>query len=341
MQEAFIPGKGLMLLGLFIGRFNGVDPVSASFESWTTYHYSYNNPVNFNDPMGDYAVSEGWGSNYRVLKSWEVADRIMIANGWGELTGNDWTGDSGGGGDIRFGNAKELFEYVQKMGTNSVNTSFGGLYADAFGVYDMSLSDVSNAWRYLGELGITPGYSKNEKPIIRKDGSRMFRNENEAYNWMYKQSINNNYREVLAIVLENSVLVLPDYKNTSTESTPENYGYSWKDGNIYDPVTQTTFITVATIHTHLKPDKYYFNAPNGADQTYFGSNTPNKPYLTMAKDGYIYGNYGAKKNGVLQSTQISFNRAAGVERITNSMVMKSFALRGYLQWYMKNVAKIK
>ena len=36
-----------------IGRFNGVDPMSASFESWTTYHYSYNNPVNFNDPMGD------------------------------------------------------------------------------------------------------------------------------------------------------------------------------------------------------------------------------------------------------------------------------------------------
>ena len=36
-----------------IGRFNGVDPMSASFESWTSYHYSYNNPVNFNDPMGD------------------------------------------------------------------------------------------------------------------------------------------------------------------------------------------------------------------------------------------------------------------------------------------------
>ena len=35
-----------------IGRFNSVDPMSASFESWTTYHYSYNNPVNFNDPLG-------------------------------------------------------------------------------------------------------------------------------------------------------------------------------------------------------------------------------------------------------------------------------------------------
>ena len=163
MQEAFIPGKGLMLLGLFIGRFNGVDPVSASFESWTTYHYSYNNPVNFNDPMGDYAVSEGWGSNYRVLKSWEVADRIMIANGWGELTGNDWTGDSGGGGDIRFGNAKELFEYVQKMGTNSVNTSFGGLYADAFGVYDMSYSEVMSAWGSLKELGVTPGRERRKQ----------------------------------------------------------------------------------------------------------------------------------------------------------------------------------
>ena len=40
-----------------IGRFNGVDPMSESFESWTTYHYSYNNPVNFNDPKGDRAAS--------------------------------------------------------------------------------------------------------------------------------------------------------------------------------------------------------------------------------------------------------------------------------------------
>ncbi len=41
-----------------IGRFNGVDPVSESFESWTTYHYSYNNPVNFNDPMGNVAKTD-------------------------------------------------------------------------------------------------------------------------------------------------------------------------------------------------------------------------------------------------------------------------------------------
>lgn len=148
-----------------IGRFNGVDTKSESYESWTTYHYSYNNPINFNDPLGD---DPNPGSTYQPRSMRDFVDQMMASSGL-VLYNDDGNGGGGGrGAEYRFSNAKELAEYIQLMGTNSVNTSYGGLRADAWGVYDMSLSEVSGMWRYLGELGVTQGSSKknqNKYPI--------------------------------------------------------------------------------------------------------------------------------------------------------------------------------
>ena len=36
-----------------IGRFIGVDPLAELTDSYTTYHYAGNNPIMFNDPLGD------------------------------------------------------------------------------------------------------------------------------------------------------------------------------------------------------------------------------------------------------------------------------------------------
>src|SRR5687768_18262762 len=38
-----------------LGRFNGVDPMAEATVEISIYHYAANNPVNFNDPMGDVA----------------------------------------------------------------------------------------------------------------------------------------------------------------------------------------------------------------------------------------------------------------------------------------------
>ncbi len=35
-----------------LARFNGVDPAASLLASYSTYHFSFNNPVNFNDPSG-------------------------------------------------------------------------------------------------------------------------------------------------------------------------------------------------------------------------------------------------------------------------------------------------
>jgi RHS repeat-associated protein len=40
-----------------LGRFNGVDPQASATMELSIYHYSFNDPVNFNDPMGDKAAA--------------------------------------------------------------------------------------------------------------------------------------------------------------------------------------------------------------------------------------------------------------------------------------------
>jgi RHS repeat-associated protein len=150
-----------------IGRFNGVDPMSESFESWTTYHYSYNNPVNFNDPTGSTQAPTGGGVNHyrpeRGMDYWMALEDRIIWGDWEEVGG-------GGGGNSRFSNAKELFEYIRLMGTNSINTTYGAMSADAWGVYDMSISEVTSLQNYLGELGITQGYGrKNSKEVAAQE----------------------------------------------------------------------------------------------------------------------------------------------------------------------------
>jgi RHS repeat-associated protein len=157
-----------------IGRFNGVDPVSESFESWSTYHYSYNNPVNFNDPMGNTAAPTGGYRPERGMDYWMAQQDQITWGGWEEVGG-------GGGGNSRFNNARELLEYIRAMGTTSINTSFGGLYANAWGVYDMSISEVSNAWSELGSLDVNKKGQLGNWVTVDNYGDGGYGNKEGAY----------------------------------------------------------------------------------------------------------------------------------------------------------------
>ncbi|MEP4091040.1 DUF6443 domain-containing protein, partial [Reichenbachiella sp.] len=40
-----------------LGRFNAIDPLASSMASWTPYHYGFDNPIMYNDPLGDRPIS--------------------------------------------------------------------------------------------------------------------------------------------------------------------------------------------------------------------------------------------------------------------------------------------
>ena len=67
-----------------LGRMNQVDPMATKYASLTPYNYSFNDPVNFNDPLGDEAGSlADWD---RLGKSIDRANRMnenrREAEGW-------------------------------------------------------------------------------------------------------------------------------------------------------------------------------------------------------------------------------------------------------------------
>ena len=147
-------------------------------------------------------------------------------------------------------------------------------------------------------IGATDAVKNKNGEVIedyRKDGSIMFSNESSGYAriWNNSQLTGN---EEFGVITDNGVLVLPSYKNDNSEATPENYGYSWQNGDIIDPVSKKTQSTLGTIHTH--PD------PKGGDATasifdiqYFSSKTPNKVFIVMGYDGNLrtYRAYGQSK----------------------------------------------
>lgn len=128
-----------------LGRFIAVDPMAEASESFGTYHYSFDNPVMFNDPLGDQAdpttqsyggmhggygrVSPGSGNHwsdgmtYNDWNPWTGSDtyRNLLADGY-----SDWGGDLvkyGQSGKMTYGERKGKSGYWID---NNGNPSYGG-----------------------------------------------------------------------------------------------------------------------------------------------------------------------------------------------------------------------
>jgi len=100
-----------------IGRFNSVDPMSTNFESWTTYQYSYNNPVNFNDPMGDYPVNPNEALAREMRESYNSWHDSKYGN---DLSDRGWDlgGGDGNGGGFSGGTYEQLKADLDYFGTD-------------------------------------------------------------------------------------------------------------------------------------------------------------------------------------------------------------------------------
>lgn len=77
-----------------IGRFMQVDPLASSFGSHSPYHYAYNNPMLYNDVLGDSSLGPGSGNhwsdgyrsvsgNYMMMSTSDFRSHYGLDNGFG------------------------------------------------------------------------------------------------------------------------------------------------------------------------------------------------------------------------------------------------------------------
>ena len=127
-----------------LGRFISVDPEPESAESLTTYNYSGNNPVMFNDPMGNFAVpKQAPYVNYVVNSSW----------GLGGFGGNGGGGGSNNAGLYYTDPAAFWDLYYQTNGT------FGG--ASIYQAGDGTSSNPASGMNYAQLSYLIRGQADN------------------------------------------------------------------------------------------------------------------------------------------------------------------------------------
>ena len=144
-----------------------------------------------------------------------------------------------------------------------------------------SQADLGNKGTYVGDTDKQTTASGGTADF-RSDGSIMYSKESDAYSRVMSNTLGTG-REQNAIIGDKSVLVLPDYNNSaSSGGSGTDLGYSFKNGNLQDPISGKEFNTIGSVHAHLS---------GGGPSTYTGDtwgdlgvaqgNTPNKPVFVM------------------------------------------------------------
>jgi RHS repeat-associated protein len=130
-----------------IGRFTGVDIKAEEQAVLNPYQFGANNPVMFNDPLGDLSIAEF---------------NTILNTLWSSPYGGTWSsnsGDWGGGGGGGFGGGSNIYLF----GNESTATFFGGLAANginySFGngnlrIRDLFVTSVENKTNKRGEAGL-------------------------------------------------------------------------------------------------------------------------------------------------------------------------------------------
>lgn len=113
----------------------------------------------------------------------------------------------------------------------------------------------------------------------------------------------------------------------------KNYGYSFNNGNLQDPVTGNQFNTLATIHAHSSAaGPSYYNGHDGyGDLGFAAFATPNKPAFVMQNNSLRSLSFVvAAKNDVNHAAVVNVttaNPSYNGTSIRNSLSLRSFIMQ--------------
>ncbi|OYQ51265.1 hypothetical protein CHX27_00385 [Flavobacterium aurantiibacter] len=152
-----------------------------------------------------------------------------------------------------------------------------------------SQADLGNRGTYVGDTSKQTTTSGGTADF-RSDGSIMYSNEQDAYKRVMSNTLSTG-REQNAIIGDKSVLVLPDYLNTESEgSIGTEFGYSYKNGNLQDPITGKQFNTLGSIHAHSNGSgPSYYTVSGWGDLGFAAKAIPNKPVFVMQNEKGVDG----------------------------------------------------
>jgi hypothetical protein len=128
------------------------------------------------------------------------------------------------------------------------------------------------------------------------------------------------------------VLVLPDYKNSIGSADPGDYGYSFKNGNLQDPLTGKAFATIGTVHSHPEgsgPSTYVVKGYGDLGMAAFG--TPGKPVFVLQNNSqrtvsFIISKPSGPSDGRYESYDVTKNNPQiNVNSIRSNQSLRGFA----------------
>ncbi len=162
-----------------LGRMNQTDPLADQFSSLSPYHYSYNNPVGFNDPSGalpwsaDFAESYT-GSDYGSRNAWA---KMVAHGGMAQFVGGageGWDGYVGG-----FGLAENGFGVGASEPGPTVYSPWCGCRVSAFEVMSQDPTNQNASFRAKAQSAVDSYLAGSTGPnIASQDATRV--NNNSA-----------------------------------------------------------------------------------------------------------------------------------------------------------------
>ena len=155
-----------------LGRMMSVDPVAGKYSSLTPYNYAFNDPVTYNDPLGDDASDRNYG-------------KFSYFNGSADFSPQDAHAGPGSGGMfgsafIRYGPGNSiLMGYLDKMWADTEDVKSNKLSIEAYaGLSSLMPNQVFNVWAGKqkasgGYRGAWQTYSSTIRDLVEERGYKL------------------------------------------------------------------------------------------------------------------------------------------------------------------------